>query len=212
MVISAPSGGGKSTVREKLLKRDRRIRFSVTCTTRPMRPGEVEGRDYYFVTLKEFRRLRASGRLLEWARVHGKMYGTPVKSVMALLEKGFIPVMTIDVKGARAVKKIFPETVTVFLLPPGLKTLVERLQKRREPEANIRVRLETARKEIKEAVFFDYLVINDRLAAAVGEIRDIADIECLKISRKQAEMKRFGLELLKFRLWPSKEIRRRRKY
>ena len=200
MVISAPSGGGKSTIREKLLERDRRFRFSVTCTTRPMRPGEVDGKDYYFVTLKEFRRLRDGGKLLEWAGVHGNMYGTPVKSVMTLLKKGLIPVMTIDVKGARSVKKIFPETVTVFLLPPGLKTLVGRLRKRREPAANIRVRLETAKKEIKEASFFDYLVINDRLSEAVGDIRDIADIECMKISRKQAEIQRFGLELLKFRL------------
>ncbi len=200
MVISAPSGGGKTTIREKLLKRDKRFRFSVTCTTRPMRPGEVDGKDYYFVTLKEFRRLRSGGKLLEWASVHGNMYGTPVKSVMTLLKKGLIPVMTIDVKGARSVKKIFPETVTVFLLPPGLKTLVGRLRKRREPAANIRVRLETAKKEIKEASFFDYLVINDRLSEAVGDIRDIADIECMKISRKQAEIQRFGLELLKFRL------------
>ena len=200
MVLSAPSGGGKSTIREKLLKRDRRFRFSVTCTTRPRRPGEVEGRDYYFVTPEEFGRLRADGKLLEWARVHGNLYGTPAASVATLLEKGLIPVMTIDVKGAKAVKKIFPGTVTVFLLPPGLKTLVRRLQKRRELAANIRIRLETAKKEIKEAAFFDYLVINDKLAEAVADIRDIADIECMKISRKQAEIQRFGCELLKFKL------------
>ena len=198
MVLSAPSGGGKSTIREKLLERDRRFRFSVTCTTRTRRPGETDGRDYFFVTLPEFRRLRKSGKLLEWARVHGNMYGTPVKSVVTLLKKGLIPVMTIDVKGARSVKRIFPGTVTVFLLPPGLKTLVRRLKKRREPAANIRVRLETAKKEIKEAAFFDYLVINDKLAEAVGDIRAIADIECLKISRKQAEIQQFGLELLKY--------------
>jgi len=200
MVLSAPSGGGKSTIREKLLKRDKRFRFSVTCTTRSRRPGEAEGRDYYFVTPEEFGRLRESGKLLEWARVHGNLYGTPVRSVVTLLEKGLIPVMTIDVKGARAVKKIFPGTVTVFLLPPGLKTLVRRLKKRRELAANIRVRLETAKKEIKEAAFFDYLVINDKLAEAVGDIRDIADIECMKISRKQAEIQRFGQELLRFKL------------
>jgi guanylate kinase len=199
MVLSAPSGGGKTAIREKLLERDKRFRFSVTCTTRPMRPGEVEGRDYYFVTPGEFGRLRANGELLEWARVHGNMYGTPVKPVVALLKKGLIPVMTIDVKGARSVKRIFPETVTVFLLPPGLKTLVSRLRKRREPAANIRVRLETAKKEIKEAAFFDYLVINDKLAEAAGDIRDIVDIECMKVSRKQAEIKRFNSELLKFR-------------
>lgn len=198
MVISAPSGGGKSSIREKLLKRDRRFRFSVTCTTRPMRPGEVEGRDYYFVTLNEFKRLRGSGKLLEWARVHGNMYGTPVKPVMTLLEKGLIPVMTIDVKGARSVKKIFPGTVTVFLLPPGLKTLVDRLRKRREPAENIRVRIATAKKEIKEAAFFDYLVINDKLARAVCDIRAIAGVECMKVSRRRAEIRRFGRELLKY--------------
>lgn len=198
MVISAPSGGGKSSIREKLLKRDRRFRFSVTCTTRTMRPGEVEGRDYYFVTLDGFRRLRESGKLLEWASVHGNMYGTPVRPVKTLLEKGLIPVMTIDVKGARSVKKIFPEAVTVFLLPPGLKTLVERLRKRREPAENIKVRIATAKKEIKQAAFFDYLVINDKLSEAVCDIRAIADIECMKAFRRRAEIRRFGRELLKY--------------
>jgi len=198
MVIAAPSGGGKTAIREKLLKCDRRFRFSITCTTRPMRPGEVNGRDYYFVTAGEFERLRKGGKLLEWARVHGNLYGTPVGPVVKLLEKGLIPVMTIDVKGARSVKKIFPETVTVFLLPPGLKALVRRLKKRREPAANIRIRLETAKKEIKEAAFFEYLVINDKLDLAVRDIREISDIECMKVPRKQAEIRRFSRELSEF--------------
>lgn len=199
MVIAAPSGGGKTSVREKLLKRDRRFRFSITCTTRPMRPGEVNGRDYYFVDAAGFERLRKGGKLLEWARVHGNLYGTPVAPVVKLLEKGLIPVMTIDVKGARSVKKIFPETVTVFLLPPGLKALVSRLKKRREPAENIRIRLETAKKEIREAASFRYLVINDKLDTAVRDIREIADVECLKVTRKQAEIGRFSRELAEFR-------------
>jgi len=200
MVISAPSGGGKTAIRGKLLESDPRFRFSVTCTTRSRRPGEVDGKDYYFVTPAEFRRLREGGKLLEWARVHGNMYGTPVRSVKSALEKGFIPVMTIDVKGARSVKRIFLETVLVFLLPPDLKTLVRRLKKRRESAAGMKIRFETARKELKEAAFFDYLVINDRLADAARDIREIADIEGLKVSRKQAEIKRFGRELLNFKL------------
>jgi guanylate kinase len=199
MVISAPSGGGKTTIRNQLLRCDRRFGFSVTCTTRPARPGEVNGRDYHFVTPGKFESLRRTGKLLEWAQVHGNMYGTPVSSVAGVLRRGLIPVMTIDGEGAVSVKKIFPEAVTVFLLPPGLKTLVRRLQKRREPTANIRVRLQTAKKEIKEASSFEYLVTNDKLDEAVRDIREIADIECMKISRKQAEIKKFGRELLKLK-------------
>ncbi|OGS48560.1 MAG: guanylate kinase [Elusimicrobia bacterium RIFOXYB2_FULL_62_6] len=200
MVIASPSGGGKTAVRGELLKRDKRFRFSITCTTRPARPGEVDGKDYYFVTPARFAVMRKSGALLEWAQVHGNMYGTPVRSVMKLLGRGFIPVMTIDVKGAHSVKRIFPETVTVFLLPPDLKTLAARLRKRREPAENIKVRLRTAKKELKEAGFFDYLVINDRLEEAVSDIRKIADTECMKVSRRLAEAKKFGRELSRLKL------------
>lgn len=200
MVIASPSGGGKTAVREKLLALDRRFRFSITCTTRPVRPGEVNGRDYYFVAPARFAAMRRNRELLEWARVHGNLYGTPVSSVMKLLRGGFIPVMTIDVKGAHSVKRIFPETVTVFLLPPDLKTLKARLRKRREPPENVRVRLKTAKKEIKEAGFFDYLVVNDKLTEAVSEIRKIADIESIKASRRLAEVKVFSRELSKLKL------------
>ena len=131
--------------------------------------------------------------------MHGNLYGTPVAPVVKLLAKGLIPMMTIDVKGARSVKKIFPGTVTVFLLPPGLKTLVSRLKKRREPAANIRIRLGTAKKEIKEAASFDYLVINDKLGTAVRDIREIADIESMKVPRRTAELRRFSRELSEFR-------------
>jgi len=200
MVLSAPSGGGKTAIRERLLQRDKRFRFSITCTTRPMRPGEKDGRDYYFVTPAEFGRLRRGGKLLEWARVHGNMYGTPVKSVTALLEKDLIPVMTIDVKGARSVKRIFPGTVTVFLLPPDLKTLMKRLKNRGEPDAGVRVRLATAKKELREAPAFDYLVINDKLEDAARDIAGIADIESMKASRRRKAIERFGRELLNFKL------------
>ena len=200
MVISAPSGGGKTAIRAKLLKLDKRFRFSVTCTTRPMRPGEAEGRDYYFVTPAEFGALRKKGKLLEWAEVHGNLYGTPVKSVTELLQKGFIPVMTIDVKGARSVKKRFPETVTVFLLPPDPAALAARLKKRREPRENIRIRLQTAKKEMMEAEFFEYLVINDRLGEAVSDIRNIAGAECMKVTRKRAEIKKFSRKLSRLKI------------
>jgi len=195
MVLSAPSGGGKTVVRSGLLKLNKKFAFSVTCTTRPRRPGEKDGKDYYFVTEERFLKLRADGKLLEWAKVHGNYYGTPVKSVMAVLEQGRIPVMTIDVKGARSVKKLFPEAVTVFLLPPDLKTLVQRLRGRGEAPENVAVRLETARSEIKAASSFDYLVINDRLPEAIREVAAIAELETLKTERNLDKVKRFGSQL-----------------
>ncbi len=195
--MSAPSGGGKTVVRSGLLKLDKRFDFSVTCTTRPRRPGEVDGKDYYFVTAAQFSKLRKEGKLLEWATVHGNSYGTPVKSVLDVLEKGRIPVMTIDVKGARSVKKIFPEAVTVFLLPPDLKTLVQRLRGRGEAPGNVAVRLETARSEIRVASSFDYLVINDKLPEAVREVAAIADLETRKTRRNLDKVKAFGKQLSK---------------
>ena len=195
MVISAPSGGGKTVVRSGLLKLDKRFAFSVTCTTRPQRPGEVDGRDYYFVSAEQFGKLRKEGKLLEWAVVHGNYYGTPVKSVIEVLKKGRIPVMTIDVKGARSVKRLFPEAVTVFLLPPDLKTLVQRLRGRGEAPENVSVRLETARSEIKVASGFDYLVINDKLPEAVREVAAIADLETRKTGRNLDKVKAFRKQL-----------------
>lgn len=182
-------------MRSGLLKLNKKFAFSVTCTTRPRRPGEKDGKDYYFVTEERFLKLRADGKLLEWAKVHGNYYGTPVKSVMAVLEQGRIPVMTIDVKGARSVKKLFPEAVTVFLLPPDLKTLVQRLRGRGEAPENVAVRLETARSEIKAASSFDYLVINDRLPEAIREVAAIAELETLKTERNLDKVKRFGSQL-----------------
>jgi len=197
MVISAPSGGGKTVVRSGLLKLNKKFAFSVTCTTRPRRPGEVDGKDYFFVTVEQFGRLRRDGKLLEWAKVHGNFYGTPVKSVMAVLEKGRIPVMTIDVKGARSVKKLFPAAVTVFLLPPDLKTLVQRLRGRGEAPENVAVRLRTARSELKVASTFDYLVINDSLPEAVREVAAIAELETRRTARNLDKVESFGSQLLK---------------
>lgn len=195
MVISAPSGGGKTVVRSGLLKLDGKFAFSVTCTTRPRRPGEIDGKDYYFVTVPQFMRLRREGGLLEWAKVHGNYYGTPAKSVAEALRKGRIPVMTIDVKGARSVKRLFPEAVTVFLLPPDLKTLVRRLRGRGEPAEDVAVRLKTARAELKAAPAFDYLVINDRLPETVREVAAIAELETLRTRRNLDKLRAFSAQL-----------------
>jgi len=157
----------------------------------------VDGKDYYFVSVGRFGGLRKEGKLLEWAKVHGNYYGTPVKSVVAVLEKGRVPVMTIDVKGAHSVKKIFPEAVTVFLLPPDLKTLVQRLRGRGESPENVAVRLETARSELKAAARFDYLVINDKLNETVREVAAIAELETRKTGRNLDKVQAFGRQLVK---------------
>ncbi|PIU19762.1 MAG: guanylate kinase [Elusimicrobia bacterium CG08_land_8_20_14_0_20_59_10] len=195
LVLSAPSGGGKTVVRSGLLKLSKKFAFSITCTTRAKRPGEADGRDYFFVTAEQFGKLRREGKLLEWAVVHGKYYGTPVKSVMTVLNKGRIPVMTIDVKGARSVKRLFPEAVTVFLLPPDLKTLVRRLRGRGEAPGGMKLRLKTARAELREAPKFDYLVINDKLNAAVREVAAIAELETRKTCRSMDRINKFSRQL-----------------
>lgn len=195
MVLAAPSGGGKTVVRSGLLKLDKRFAFSVTCTTRPRRQGETNGKDYFFVTPAEFLKLRREGKLLEWAKVHGNYYGTPVKFVADMLKKGRIPVMTIDVKGARSVRRIFPDAVTVFLLPPDLKTLVSRLRGRGERPETMKVRLETAKTEIKDAYRFDYLVVNDKLEHAVRDVAAIAELEKLRMRRNTGAVKAFARQL-----------------
>ena len=194
MVISAPSGGGKSVVRAEIFKKDKRFKFSVTCTTRKKRKGEVQGRDYHFVSDKKFKKLISDKKLLEWAKVHGNLYGTPIKSVRDILKENKIPLMTIDVNGARSVKKYFPDAVTVFILSPSLKILVKRLKLRKESEENIAIRLETAKKEIKEAFFYEYFVVNGKLEKAVENIIKIADCESLKMWRNRDAILKFKKE------------------
>lgn len=195
VVISAPSGGGKSTVKDFLLRKDSRFKFSITCTTRPPRPGEKDKVDYYFVSDKKFRELIKKGELIEWACVHGHLYGTPKKSVLSILNKGFIPIMTIDVKGAKSVKSIFKDAVSIFMLPPSPSIMIERLKKRGEKAENLAIRLNTARKEMKKSSFFDYLVINDDIEKTVSDLIRIVDAETMRINRKMSFLRDFSYKL-----------------
>lgn len=156
------------------------MRFSVTCTTRRPRPGEKHGRHYYFLNRNEFKSARSNGMLLEWARVHGHFYGTPRKFLEDTLRKGKNPLMTIDVQGAMAVKKKVPGTVTIFLLPPDWDALRLRLVNRKETPQSIRVRLKTARREIKTIRHYDYVVVNKKLDRAVSDILAIISAERLR--------------------------------
>lgn len=195
VVISAPSGGGKSAIKSEIFKSDGRFAFSVTCTTRKRRKGEREGRDYFFLSKKKFAAMARSGKLLEWAEVHGNLYGTPVESVKKILEKNRVPLMTIDVNGARSVKKIFPGSVSVFILPPSLEILLERLKKREESGSETAKRLETAMREIKEARRYDYIVVNDEIENAAAKIVKIVESEFLKAERNDDKIADFEKDL-----------------
>ena len=174
-VISSPSGGGKTTVVERLRRRMPRLVRSVSVTTRRPRTGERRGRDYRFISLAAFERLRRAGRLLEWASVHGAYYGTPKASVERALMRGRDVILSIDVQGARQIRRALGrQAVLIFLLPPSFAQLRQRLMGRRtDTVAAIRRRLRVARREIACASWYDDQIVNDRLEHAVTQIERI---------------------------------------
>ena len=176
LVISGPSGCGKSTVIGKMMAGRENVVFSVSATTRKPRPGERDGVEYFFVSPERFEEMRQNNDLLENAQFAGNCYGTPKSQVLHRLENGISVILDIEVQGAAQVKAKLPEAVTVFLAPPGLDALEQRLRGRgTESEEKIRIRLETARREMALAPNYDYTVINDdpdRAARALGDILD----------------------------------------
>lgn len=184
LVLSAPSGAGKSTLCQALAERRPNTRLSISCTTRSPRSSEAHGRDYFFLTPREFAEKRESGELLEWAEVHGHFYGTPRSPLEEHLAKGHDVVMNIDVQGARAVKQALPDSVTVFVAPPSWSVLEERLRRRnQDDEATIQRRLLGARREWSEAARYDYLVVNDDLENAVADLSAILRAERRRTAR-----------------------------
>jgi guanylate kinase len=174
IVLSSPSGAGKTTVSTELLKKEPNLVRSISCTTRPKRDGEVHGKDYFFLTQAQFRVLRAKRGFLEWAKVYKNYYGTPKAWVEQQLSEGRDVLFVIDVQGARTLRKRLPDAVLLFLKTPDWKSLVVRLKGRGSESAEtLRLRLKTAREELREASRYDHQVINDRVAWAVGRIRRI---------------------------------------
>lgn len=174
-VVSGPSGGGKTTVVSRLRRAMPRLVRSVSVTTRRPRPGERHGHDYRFVSIDGFAALRRAGRLLEWANVHGALYGTLKQPVLDALARGRDVILSIDVQGARKVRHALgSRAVLIFLLPPSKEDLKQRLlQRRTETPAAIRRRLAAAKREIACAAWYDYRVVNDRLSRAVARVREI---------------------------------------
>ncbi|MCS7216274.1 guanylate kinase [Thermus sp.] len=185
-VIAGPSGAGKSSVISALLARDPRLVFSVSVTTRPPRPHEVHGRDYYFVSAAEFDRLLAEGALLEWTEYQGHRYGTPKSEVVPRLEQGLDVVLNVEVRGALALKGagLGHPVVLIFLVPPSWEELVRRVRGRgTEDEAALRERLRIARHELSCIPAFEYLVVNDELEKAVARVEAIIQAERMRVVR-----------------------------
>ena len=177
-VISGPSGVGKGTIVKPLMEKAHGCWLSVSATTRPPRPGEINGVHYHFVTDAEFDELVASDQMLEWAVVHGKhRYGTPRQPVLDAVAQGLIPILELDLSGARQIRHSLPEAVQIFIAPPSWEELEHRLRGRgTETEEQIERRLETARQEIAAESEFDYVVVNDEVARATAEILHIIGV------------------------------------
>ncbi|MHB8842363.1 MAG: guanylate kinase [Candidatus Aquicultor sp.] len=177
-VISGPSGAGKGTLTDELLKRVPSLTRSVSATTRKPRPGEVNEVDYYFLAEDELKDHIRQGDFLEWAMVHGNYYGTLKSVVKKELESGKDVVMVIDVQGAASIKEKMPEAISIFIEPPSMAELVERLRLRNtETDAELRERLKNAETEMELAKNYDYVVINDDVEKAVDELVDIVKAE-----------------------------------
>jgi len=173
-VISAPSGVGKTTLILPVLSQRPELRFSVSWTTRPPRPGEIPGAHYHFKSRREFLAGIETGRFLEWAEVHGEYYGTDGEQIEEWLAAGNDVLLDIDFQGARLVRCAYPSTRTIFILPPSLQALSERLRNRgTESPEQLAGRLAAARREIEEAPWYDYVVINDVLEEALTDLKAI---------------------------------------
>ncbi len=173
-VLSGPSGVGKSSLREQVRNMFPKLEYSISHTTRAPRSGETEGQDYHFVSLDTFLAMREAGGFVEWAQVHGNYYGTSREQLSKWLHEHRDVLLEIDVQGARQVKAHFPEACFIFVLPPDRETLEKRLLKRgTEPGAAVKARLENASRELLEAPWYDYLVINDVLEEAVEALAAI---------------------------------------
>ena len=190
IVLSGPSGVGKSTVISELMGSRGNLYFSVSFTTRAPRVGEADGVNYNFVDRAEFERMIAAGELLEYAEYVGNLYGTPRGPVEQWLSEGHDVVLEIEVQGGAQIKKLVPDCVSVFITPPSMEVLEKRLRGRgTENEETIQKRLETARKELLQAEHYDYVVINDRLEDAVDDMQAILRSEKLRYEREPERIK-----------------------
>ncbi|MDF1501500.1 guanylate kinase [Roseisolibacter sp. H3M3-2] len=187
VILSAPSGGGKTTIARRLLATRKDLGYSVSCTTRAPRGAERDGVDYHFLSRDAFEARRRGGDFAEWAEVHGNLYGTLKSEVQRVLDEGRHVIMDIDVQGAKAFHAAFPSSVLVFVLPPSAEVLRDRLAARSTegPEA-LALRLRNAREELRAIEDYQYVVVNEDLDRAVAQVAAILDAESARRSRLRA--------------------------
>lgn len=174
VLFSGPSGVGKDTVLDVVLNKDKTIQRSISLTTRNIRENEVDGRDYYFVTVDNFKEMLNNGEVLEYAQYGQNFYGTPKAPVDKWLNEGKIVILKIEVQGAQQIKNLYPDAVGIFILPPSMDELENRLRSRgTEDEEDIQKRLEIAKNEVAQSVNYDYTVINDDLDCASNDVLEI---------------------------------------
>ena len=186
LIISAPSGAGKTSLIKALVDAETRIEVSVSHTTRPMRPGERDGINYYFVSEAEFLSLRDAGAFFEWAEVFGNFYGTGIAQLEARLAEGADVILEIDWQGAQQVRRLLPDSAWAFILPPSVDALKSRLQSRgQDNDDTIDVRMGAARSEISHWEEADYLIINDDFDTALRELRAVVHSLRLRTSQQR---------------------------
>jgi guanylate kinase len=199
LILSSPSGAGKTTLTRMLLQdRSLDLTLSISVTTRPRRSSEVDGIHYRFITQRQFESMRDAGELLEWAEVHGNLYGTPRAPVEEILSAGRDALFDIDYQGTQQVReKMGADTVTVFILPPSMKELRARLERRaKDPSDVIEHRLENARNEIRRWIQYDYVLINDDLQRAFNDLLAILRAERQRHPRGEKAIEEFVTKLL----------------
>jgi len=190
-VVSSPSGGGKGTLVQRVLRQVQNLSYSVSYTTRWPRNGEVEGREYFFVGPEKFEAMVEAGDFLEWAPVHGKLYGTSRHQVSRDVSEGRDIILEVDVQGATSVRELVSDSVSIFILPPSAEILRQRLLARGTDSAEeLDLRLRNAPAELKHYKAFDYVIINDEVERAAGQLTCIIEAERARRARQEAQIKR----------------------
>jgi guanylate kinase len=183
IILSSPSGAGKTTICREVVRSDRNIGFSVSATTRPKRPGEKHGQDYFFYRPKDFAAKKAQGKFIETAKVYEHFYGTLKSEVKKIFNQGKDVILDVDVQGMKSIKRNYPNSVAIFITPSNLTELQKRLFKRNEPKAEIKKRANYLRAELSAMPKFNYLVYNDNLKTALSDVSAIIKAERLKTKR-----------------------------
>jgi guanylate kinase len=190
-VVSSPSGGGKGTLIQRVLKRVPNLSYSVSFTTRAPRNGEVDGREYFFVTPEKFEEMVAADEFLEWAHVHGKRYGTARRQVVREISQGRDIILEVDVQGAASVRTLIADSVSIFILPPSFEVLRQRLEARgTDSPEELDLRLRNAPTELKDYSAFQYVIINEDADRAAEQMTAIVQAERARLSRQGPRIKR----------------------